>query len=86
MDDAFAVGQRIGQRSMQGGFVGGRHIQAGHGQLNGVFLEAVNARKRRGGQKVAVHPQMGVAARAGCVQSLKARDASRSANYPRSHA
>ncbi len=62
--------QRIGQRGAQGGFVLGRDIEAGHGQLDGVFLEAVDAREVGGGQEVAVHAQVRVAAWAGPIGQL----------------
>ena len=73
----FAMGQRIGQRLAQGGLVGRCDIQTGHRELDVVFLEAVNARETGGGQKVAVHPKMRVATRAGpigqlCVHALTA--------------
>ena len=64
VDDAFAVLQRARQAAAQGGFVAGRHGQGQHGQLDGVFLEAVDAREGAGGQKFAIHAQVGVAARA----------------------
>ena len=70
MHHALAMHQRIGQRLAQGSFVLGRDIQAHHRQLNGVLLEPVNAREVGGGQKVAVHPQVGVAAWAGPVGQL----------------
>ena len=61
MHHAFAMLQGGGQGLAQGGFVLGRHHQAGHGQLNGVLFEAVNARETGGRQKVSVYPQVGVA-------------------------
>jgi hypothetical protein len=39
----------------QQGLVGGCDVQAQHRQLDGVFLEAVDARKAGGGQEMAVH-------------------------------
>ena len=64
---AFAMLQRRGQSLAQGRFVLSRHHQACHGQFNGVLFEAVNARKACGRQEVPVHPQVGVATRAGPV-------------------
>ena len=61
MQHALAVGERGGQRLAQLRLVLGLHRQAEHRQLDGVFLEAVDAREAGGRQKVAVHPQMGEA-------------------------
>ena len=64
MHHALAVLQGAGQGGAQIGFVVGRHGQAHHRQLDGVLLEAVDARKTRGRQKVSIHAQVAVAARA----------------------
>ena len=63
MHHAFAVLQCLGQSLAQGGFLGGRHVEAGHGQLDVVFLETVDARKALRGQKLTIDTQVGVAAR-----------------------
>jgi len=70
MDHAFAVLQRGGQGLAQFGLVVGPHHQAPHRQFDGVFLEAVNPREARGGQELAIHPQVGVAAGTGPVGQL----------------
>ena len=67
---ALAVLQRTRQRFAQLHLVAGRDGQAHHRQLDGMFLEAVDAREARGGQKLAVHPQVGEAARARPVGQL----------------
>ena len=64
MHHAFAMLQGQGQVLAQRGLVAGLDLQAGDGQLDGVLFEAVDARETGGGQKVAIHPQMGVAPRA----------------------
>ena len=61
MHHALAVFQRQRQVLAQRGLVAGLDLQAGDGQLDGVLFEAIDARESGGGQKVAVHPQMGVA-------------------------
>ena len=59
--------QRRGQGRAQRRFISRRHIKAGHGQLDGVLLEAVQARKTRGRQEVAIDAQVREAARPGPV-------------------
>jgi hypothetical protein len=63
MHHAFAVFQRFGQGLAQRSFVAGQHIEAGHGQLDVVLFEAVDARKTLCGQKVAIDAQVRVATR-----------------------
>ena len=70
MDHAFAELQRLRQGGAQGGFVAGADIEAGHGQLDGVLLETVDARKTQRGQKVAVHTQVRIALGAGPIGQL----------------
>ena len=61
---ALADLQGLGQLGAQPRFVGRIDHPIGHRQLDGVFLETVDARESGGGQKLAIHPQMRVAARA----------------------
>ena len=56
------MGQRFCQRRAQA-FLRRVNIQANHRQLNMVFFEPVDARETAGGQKLAIHPQMGEASR-----------------------
>ena len=70
MHHALAVRERGGQRGAQRGFVLGRDIKAGHRQLDGVFLEPINAWETGGRQKVAIHAQVCVATRTGPVGQL----------------
>ena len=67
---AFAMLQRDRQRQAQRRFVFRVDVQAGDGQLDRVFLEAVNARKTCGRQKLAINSQVGVAAWPGPVGKL----------------
>ncbi len=62
MYHALAVLQRTGQQLPPFGFGFGCHVQAAHGQLDGVLLETVDAREALRGQEFAIHPQMGMAA------------------------
>ena len=62
MHHAFAQLKGAGERGAQFGLLVGLHWQACHGQFNGVFLKAVDARKTLRGQKRAIDPQVGVAA------------------------
>ena len=71
MDHALAVLQGARQRIAQQGLVLGLDVQAQDRQLDGVFLEAVDAREAGGRQEVAVHAQVGVAARAGPIGQLR---------------
>ena len=48
MNHAFAMLQRGLQRLAQRGFIGGVDQHVGHGQLDGVLLKAVYARKAGG--------------------------------------
>jgi len=57
-----AGGGREGHRGAAR-FVGRIDHEVGHRQLDGVFLEAVDAREAGGGQEFAVHPEVGKAAR-----------------------
>ena len=63
MHHPLAMHQRLRQCGAQLGFVVRRHIQTEHRQLDRVLLEAVDARKTGGRQKVAIYPQMGETAR-----------------------
>ena len=62
--------QSHSQGGAQLGLLRGAHHQAGYGQLNVVLFKAVNTRKTVGGQKVAIHPQMGKAPGAGPIGQL----------------
>ena len=64
MHRALADLQRLGKLAAQPGLVGRVDQTVGHGQLDGVFLEAVDTREVAGRQKLAIHAQMRVAARA----------------------
>ena len=68
MHHALAVRECVGQRSAQG-LVLGRHIEAGHGQLDGVFLKRSMRGKLVVGRKLP-SPQVRVAAWAGPVGQL----------------
>ena len=57
----FAVLQRLRQLRAQQALVGGCHVEVAHRQLDGVFLEAVEAGKAGRRQEVAIHPQVGIA-------------------------
>ena len=70
MHHALAMLQRARERFAQLRLVAGRDGQAHHGQLDGVFLEAVDAREVRGRQELAIDPQMREAARARPVGQL----------------
>ena len=59
---ALAMRQRLRQGLAQRRLLRRLHVQAGHRQLDAVFLEAVQARELLGGQKVAVDAQVRVAA------------------------
>ena len=62
MHHAFAVFEGGVQRFAQRRLLRGQHVEAGHGQLDVVLLEAVDARKACGGQELAIDAQVGVAA------------------------
>ena len=61
MHHAFARIQRLCQQVTQLGFMVGADDEVAHRQLQGVFLEAVQARPRRGFDELAIHTQMAVA-------------------------
>jgi len=62
MHQPLAQRQGLGQLGAQPSFVFGDEHAVGQRQLDGVFLEAVNARKAVGGQEFAIDPQVCVAA------------------------
>ena len=70
MHHALAVLERARQRFAQLRLVAGADGQAHHRQLDGVFLEAVDARKAGGRQELAIHAQVGKATRARPVGQL----------------
>ena len=61
MHHAFAMLQGSQQSVAQHIFLRGVYRETGDRQFDGVLLESVQAWKAGGGQKVAIHPQMGVA-------------------------
>ena len=70
MHHTFAMFQGQGQLRSQQGLVSGVDVHTGHWQLNGVLFEAIDSWEPGGGQKLAIHPQMGKATRAGPVGQL----------------
>ncbi len=62
---ALAMVQGLGQQLAQPAFLGRVDHQVAHRQLQGVLLESVQPRPGRGGQEVAIHPQVAVAALGG---------------------
>ena len=71
MQHALAVFQRLGDLATQQRLVGRREVEVAHRQLDGVFLESVDARKARGRQEIAVHAQVRVAARTRPVREFR---------------
>ena len=65
MDHTLAVFERGLQGLPQSGFVGRVDQQVSHRQFDSVFFETVDARKAGGRQKLAVHPQVRIAAWSG---------------------
>ena len=60
MHHAFAVLEGCQQCLSQHMFLRRVYRETGHGQLDGVLFESVQAWKTGGGQKIAIHTQMGV--------------------------